>query len=155
MIAGWITSHSTGAPFFFDQNEFLISNVLGLTCFAGLVFTAVAQRRNTGWHRRLMFVGFAILTGPGLGRLLPMPLLIPHAWRIMIVVTLLFPLIGIIADRRRHGKVHPAWLWGVGAVVLTQVVADVIAYSDAGIALTHAVIDGTPGAARPMHAYLP
>ena len=25
-----------------------------------------------------------ILTGPGLGRLLPMPLMIPHAWRLMV-----------------------------------------------------------------------
>ena len=30
------------------------------------------MRRRTDWHRRLMFCGMAILTGPGLGRLLPM-----------------------------------------------------------------------------------
>jgi len=157
-----------GGPFFFDQNEFMISNVLQLVCFAGLVGAAIQlvcfaglvgaairQRRNTGWHRRLMFVAMAILTGPGLGRLLPMPLMIPHAWRIMVVVTMIFPIIMMIADKRRYGKVHPALLWGVGVVLVTQVVADLIAYSPLGESLTHMVIDGTPGAERPMAAFLP
>jgi len=144
-----------GGPFFFDQNEFMISNVLQLVCFAGLVGAAILQRRNTGWHRRLMFVAMAILTGPGLGRLLPMPLMIPHAWRIMVVVTMIFPIIMMIADKRRYGKVHPALLWGVGVVLVTQVVADLIAYSPLGESLTHMVIDGTPGAERPMAAFLP
>ena len=40
-------------------------------------------------------------------------------------------------------------------MAVTQLVADLIAYSEVGIALTHWVIDGTAGAARPMHAYLP
>jgi hypothetical protein len=145
----------SGGPFFFDQNEFLISNTLGLLCFAGLVAAAVVQRRRTDWHRRLMLVAMTILTGPGLGRLLPMPLLIPNAWRIMIVAIMVFPLIGMIADFRRSGKVHPAWFWGVGAVLATQVVADLIAYSSMGIALTHWVVDGSAGAVRPMHAFLP
>ncbi|MEE1878438.1 hypothetical protein VRS74_12165 [Erythrobacteraceae bacterium 1XM1-14] len=103
-----------GGPFFFDQNEFMVSNTLQLLMFAGLGFAALTARRHTGWHRRLMICAMAILTGPGLGRLLPMPLLMPHAWRIMIVVTMIFPLVGAIADWRRSGKVHPAWLWGPG-----------------------------------------
>jgi hypothetical protein len=144
-----------GGPFFFDQNEFMISNTLALTCFAGLVFAAVSQRRNTGWHRRLMFVAMAILTGPGLGRLLPMPLLIPWAWLTIVGTTMIFPVIMIVADYRRYGRVHPALLWGVAAVLATQAVAELIAYSDWGVALTRQVIAGSAGAARPMHAYLP
>ena len=60
-----------------------------------------------------------------------------------------------IADLRRDGKVHPAWFYGVGAVVAVQLVAELIAYSSLGIALTHWVVDGSAGAARPMHAFLP
>ncbi len=41
--------------------------------------------------------------GPSFGRLLPMPLLIPNAWRIMTVVTMIWPVIGMIADKRRNG----------------------------------------------------
>ena len=144
-----------GAPFFFDQNEFMISNTLQLLVFGGLGLAALKARRHTGWHRRLMFCAMAILTGPGLGRLLPMPLMMPHAWRIMIVVTMVFPIIGMIADYRRSGKVHPAWLWGVGIILGAQIVADLIAYSPLGISLTEQVLAGTPGAERPMEAFMP
>jgi uncharacterized membrane protein YozB (DUF420 family) len=145
----------TGGPFFFDQNEFLFSNTLLLLCFAGLVTAALLQRRNTGWHRRFMFVAFSILTGPGLGRLLPMPLMIPHAWRIMMAITLIFPLIGMIHDRRTYGRVHPAWIYGVAAVFAVQVISDLVAYSDWGVEVTRDLLAGTPGADRPMAAYLP
>jgi hypothetical protein len=84
-----------------------------------------------------------------------MPLFIPNAWRIMMVVTLIFPVVGMIADKRRHGKVHAAWWWGVGAIVATQIIADVIAYSSWGAAVTRAVVEGTAGSARPMAAFLP
>lgn len=150
-----VSMRRTGGPFFFDQNEFLFSNPLLLLCFAGLVAAAVIMRRSTAWHRRFMFVGMAILTGPGFGRLLPMPLMIPHAWRIMMVVSMIFPVIGIVHDRIRHGRIHPAWIYGVVAVFATQVIADVIAYSDWGVELTRSVLAGSPGAARPMEAFLP
>ena len=145
----------TGGPFFFDQNEFLFSNSMLLILFGAMVMVALRRRRHTGWHRRLMLTAMSILTGPGLGRLLPMPLFMPNAWRIMMVVTLIFPVIGMIADKRRHGKVHAAWWWGVGAIVLTQIIADAIAYSEWGVGVTQAVLEGSAGSARPMAAFLP
>ena len=145
----------TGGPFFFDQNEFLFSNTMLLTLFAVVVFAALRVRRYTGWHRRLMIVAMSMLTGPGLGRLLPMPLLMPHAWRIMMVVTLLFPLAGVIHDLRKRSRVHPAWVWGIGAIIVVQVIADLIAYSAWGESFTQGLVAGYPGAERPMAAFLP
>ncbi len=145
----------SGGPFFFDQNEFMISNTMLLMLFGVLVITALRRQRYTGWHRRLMLVAMSILTGPGLGRLLPMPLLIPNAWRIMMVITLIWPVIGMIRDQRREGRIHPAYLWGVGAIIAVQILADLIAYSSWGTGLTQQVLAGSPGAARPMHAFLP
>jgi hypothetical protein len=144
-----------GGPPFFDQNEFLISNALLLLGFAGLVGWAIAVRRNTGWHRRLMFCAFALLVGPGVGRLFPMPLFIPYAWYVSIFLPLVFPVIGILADKRRYGKAHPAWFWGIGLVVALQIVADLIAYSPVGYRITEQVLAGTPGAARQMEAFVP
>jgi len=143
-----------GAPFF-DQNEFLIGNPLGVLTFAGLAGWSIAVRANTGWHRRLMFCATAALTGPGFGRLLPMPFLIPWAWWAANLVPLVFPLIGMLADRRRTGAVHPAWYWGVAVIVGMLVVIDLIAYSPLGISLTERVLAGTPGASRPMEAFFP
>jgi hypothetical protein len=145
-----------GGPPFFDQNQFLISNPLQLFGFAGLAATAVMVRRNTGWHRRLMFCAFAILTGPGIGRLMPSPLLIPYAWYLeALLPAIFFMAVGVLADKRRYGAVHPAWLWGIGTVLGIQIVADLIAYSDWGVAFTEQFLAGTPGAERPMAAFFP
>lgn len=150
-----VTLRRTGGPFFFDQNEFLFSNMMLLLLFGAMAFAALRWRRHTGWHRRLMMSAMTILIGPGLGRLLPMPLFIPHAWQIMMAITLIFPAAGMIMDKRLHGRVHPAWWWGVGAIVVVQLLSDLIAYSSWGIILTQAVLEGTPGSARPMGAFLP
>ena len=145
-----------GGPFFFDQNEFLLINSAMLLLSVILAATAVTMRANTGWHRRLMYCSFAILTGPGIGRLTPNPLLEPYAWWIGAVgLPLIFPVIGMIADKRRYGRVHPAWLWGIGLVIGVQAVADLVAYSDWGVAFTKDFIAGTPGAERSMQAFLP
>lgn len=149
-----IRSH--GGPPFFALNEFLIGNVFQLLCFACLVATAISLRRRTDWHRRLMLSSMAVLTGPGFGRLLPTPLFIPWSWTMVAVIfPLIFPLIGMIYDRRRAGRIHPAWLWGAGAIVATHVASEIIAYSPAGRALTEAVVTGTPGATRDWRAHFP
>lgn len=154
-ITRW-SLQARGGPPFFDQNQFLISNPLQLFGMAGLVAWAVTVRRNTGWHRRLMFCAFAMLLGPGVGRLLPAPLFIPYAWYVTAILpAVLFPAIGMLADKRRYGAVHPAWLWGIGTVLGLQIVADLFAYSDAGIAFTQSFLAGTPGAERPMEAFMP
>ena len=151
-----ISVQERGGPPFFDQNQFLISNPLHLFGFAGLAAAAITVRRNTGWHRRLMFCAFAMLLGPGIGRLLPSPLLIPYAWYIEAVLPpVLFALVGVLADWRRYGRAHPAWFVGIGAVIAIQIVADLVAYSEWGIAFTQETIAGTPGAERSMEAFFP
>lgn len=144
-----------GGPFFFALNEFLISNVALLLCFAGLALWSLRIRRHDGWHRRLMLVAMTVLTGPGLGRILPMPLMIPHAWTGSFAATLIFPAIAMIVDKRRRGRVHPAYWWATGIYLAVFALSMLFAYSPAGIALIEAVVAGTPGAERPMEAYLP
>lgn len=145
-----------GGPPFFDQNHFLFSNLMHLAVVVAMVCTAVRIRARTDWHRRLMMVAFAMLTGPGVGRLLPMPLLVPYAWWIgSIAVPMVWPVIGMIADKRRYGAVHPAWLVGMGAFLVIQIAADLLSYSDWGIAVTQALLEGTPGAERGMAAFFP
>ena len=154
-ITGW-TLQNGGGPPFFAQNQFLFDNPFMLLSFAGVAAWAVAIRKNTGWHRRLMFCAFAMLTGPGVGRLAPSIYLIPYAWYLTAVLpAVLFPAIGMVADKRRYGAVHPAWLWGVGIMLALQVVADLAASSAWGVGFTEQFIAGTPGAERPMEAFFP
>ena len=140
-----------GVPFFFRPLQFLIFDPATLLTFAGLTVAAIILRRQTDWHRRLHFCGMSLLLGPGFGRLLPGPLLIPWAWEVIVAVCLLFPVAGMVADLRRSGRVHPAWAWGVAAIVGCVAVTDAITYSPVGGAIYRAVAAGSPGAAvRPL-----
>ena len=154
-IAVVLNSLARGGPPFFAQNEFLFGNIAGLITFAGLIVAALVMRRRTDWHRRLMLSGMAILTGPGFGRLLPVPLLIPWAWQVSNAVPMIFVLTGIIFDLRRNGRPHPAWIAALATVFTMQVISNLIAFSPFGISVTEHVIAGTPGARRGMAAFFP
>ena len=140
-------------PFFFQPAYFLVMNPITILIFAGLTFAAIRLRKETQWHRRLMFCGMAALTGPGFGRLLPMPLLIPWAGWAVFAAVILFPLAGIVRDLRKTGKVHAAWWWGAGMILVAQVAMDVIANSGAGLGLYHWTTQNSPGANLAPLAY--
>jgi hypothetical protein len=144
-----------GGPSFIAANEFLIGNLLQLLVFVGLAVVAIAMRRKTAWHRRLLLCAFADISGAGIGRLVPLPLFIPAAWWVNVGLTLIFPLVGVLADRRRYGTVHPAWLWGMGTVTAVLIIGQLIAYSPYGIRFTEWYLAGSPGAERPMEAFVP
>ncbi|NYT40339.1 hypothetical protein HZY97_06205 [Sphingomonas sp. R-74633] len=145
-----------GGPPFFALPEFLIGNPAGLLCFGGLALSGFALRKRSDWHRRLMLCSMAAITGPGFGRLLPVPFMIPWSWTVAaLIAPSIFPLIGMAVDWKRSGRVHPAWLWGLGAMAGTFLVAQAIAFSPLGETIARAVVAGTPGAERPMAARWP
>ncbi|WP_241216768.1 hypothetical protein [Sphingomonas koreensis] len=133
-------------PFFFRPQHFLIANPLMVTLFAGLTVAAVRMRRRTDWHRRLHMCAMIALLGPGFGRLLPMPLMIPWSYQIASLPGLLFLAAGMIGDYRRDGRVHPAWWWGLGAFLGVMILTELIVYSPLGSAIYRAVTAGSPGA---------
>lgn len=142
-------------PFFFRPLQFLVFDPVSLVAFVGLTVAAVVLRRQTEWHRRLHFCAMAILVGPAFGRLLPMPLMAPWAWEIVLAACAVFPLIGIVWDKRRSGQVHPAWGWGLGVMAATLVITEGLTYSPAGEVLYRQVTAGSPGAAVAPLAFPP
>ena len=134
------------APFFFRPLHFLVFDPMTLLAFAGLTAAAISLRRQTAWHRRLHYCGMSLLLAPGIGRLLPLPLLQPLAWEATFAGSLLFPMAGIALDLRRTGRVHPAWWWGVGAMLACFALTELITYSPLGSALYEWVVSGSPGA---------
>jgi hypothetical protein len=132
-------------PFFFRPLHFLVLDPASLLAFAGLTVWAIAQRRSTDWHARLHFCAMVALLGPGIGRLIPSPALMPWAWEVTIAVSLVFPLAAIFADRLRTGRVHPAWLYGLAALVLMVLVTEVITYGPVGEPLYRMVTAGSAG----------
>ncbi len=133
-------------PFFFRPLHFLVFDPLSLITFVGLTAAAIVMRRQTDWHRRLHFCGMSMLMGPGFGRLLPLPFIAPFAWEATFAASTLFPIAGIIYDLRRRGRVHPAWWYGVAAMLSAFVLIEAITYSPLGTALYRAVTAGSPGA---------
>jgi hypothetical protein len=136
-------------PPFFNPQHFLIANPLGVLAFAGLTGAALLKRREPDWHRRLHVSALALLLGPGVGRLLPMPLIGPYGFEISAAVGLAFIVAGMIWDRRTQGRIHAAWTWSLTVGVGWLVSAQLIARSVLGDSFYAWVTDGAPGAAIP------
>lgn len=140
-------------PFFFTPAYFLMMNPLSVLVFAGTTWWAIRLRRRNEWHRRLMIVGMATIMGPSLGRLIPLPLLIPYAGWAVFAGMMLFPVAGAIHDRRRRGAVHPAWWYGLALMLAMQVSIETLGASAIGRAVHGMVAAGSPGAAVDALAY--
>lgn len=133
--------------FFFRPLQFLFFGPVAVLTFAGLTIAAIVNRRRTEWHRRLHFCAMSMLLMPAFGRLLPLPFLVPWAWEAAFGASMTFPLVGVWADIRRSGRVHPAWLWGIAVMVGAFVLTEAITYSPPGLAIYRVVTVGSPGAA--------
>ena len=142
-------------PFFFRPLQFLAFDPMTVLAFAGLTTAAIVMRRRTEWHRRLNFCGTALLMGPGFGRLLPLPLLVPWSFEATFAALMLFPLAGVIADVRRSGRVHPAWWIGIAVMVGSTLLVEAVTYSPVGQAIYRGVTAGSPGAGVPPLAFPP
>jgi hypothetical protein len=136
-------------PFFFKPQHFLIANPLTAIIFAALAWTAIRMRKRTDWHMRLHICAMVAIMGPGFGRLLPMPLLIPYAFEAAGFAGMIFIIVGMIRDKRVLGHVHRAWWWGLLANIALYPVASLLAYSPLGDAIYESVTAGHPGAALP------
>jgi hypothetical protein len=140
-------------PFFFTPQHFLLADPLTLLGFVGLTAGAITLRRQTDWHARLHMGAMAILAGPAFGRLFPMPLMVPWAFEGAAVGSALLIVAGMIRDRRRNGKVHPAWWVGLAVLVGTLALARILSVSPVGDALYQATVAGYPGADVPGLEY--
>lgn len=142
-------------PFFFQPLHFLVFDPVTLLAFMGLTIAAIRMRRRTDWHRRLHFCGMSLLLGPAFGRLLPMPLLIPWAYEAVFAATMIFPAAGVISDVRRDGRAHPAWGWGIGTMIASLLLTELVTYGPAGEAIYRVVTAGSPGASVPALEFPP
>ncbi len=129
-------------PSFFPPGIFLVMNSLVILTFGGLVAAGIANRRRSEWHKRLMLCATVSILGPGLGRLLPMDSFGAFAPLVMFGVIDAFALAGPINDLIVRRRIHPAYFWGVGAIVLSQVLIPPLAFAPPIVALVHALRGG-------------
>lgn len=140
-------------PFFFLPAQFLLMNPLSVSLFAGLLIGGVIKRRDRDWHPRLIVCGMAAIMGPALGRLLPAPLLLYGMVTAIFLAMIAFPIAGIVRDKRRYGRVHPAWWLGLVALVLQHTAIETLGRSPLAAAVYDRTVAGTPGAMVPALTY--
>ena len=122
-------------PSFFPPSIFLVMNGIGILVFGGLVAAGVTLRRKSEWHKRLMLCATVSILGPGLGRLLPMDSFGKAAPLVMFGVIALFAFAGPVVDLIVRRRIHSAYFWGVGAVLISMILIGPLAFSPPALAL--------------------
>jgi hypothetical protein len=121
-------------PPFFTPPYFLALIHVGMALFAALVAAAIVRRAQAGWHKRLILGSTILLMDPALGRVLPMPLIMP--WGEWLAMAIELAMAALIAqhDRRETGAVHPATGVVALAVIASHVIVELLALTPAWIA---------------------
>lgn len=116
-------------PPFFTYTYFLALVSIGSATFTATVWAAIAYRRRTEWHRRLMIAAAVVIMEPALGRILPVPLMgggEVAEWFVMVIQLLTLGLV-VLHDRKTLGRIHPATVAGMLIVVLAHVLVAIAA----------------------------
>ncbi|WP_426688167.1 hypothetical protein [Rhodanobacter ginsengiterrae] len=117
-IEGARLGHSPGPP----PLVFLTVPLFDVLVFTALAVAALALRRRTDWHRRLMLTATLNLLPPALGRFAPLYLHLPGLPFAFGVTDLL--LLGAATwDTWQHRRLHPAFGWGIGVTLAWEVAA--------------------------------
>lgn len=155
VLVTWAAVHTGRSPFFFQPQHFLIANPITLFAALGLLAAAVVLRKRHDWHPRLQIGSFILLMGPTFGRLLPMPMLMPHAFEIASLAPLVFVAFAAGRDAWTQKRVHLAWVWTTGVLLAALALARLLADSPAGAALYAAAVAGTNAAGGDGMAFPP
>lgn len=122
------------SPPFFTPAYFLALDWANIIVFGALVTAAVLNRRRTDWHRRLMLCATVCVIAPALGRLIVMS---GHAMTapLNVATLLVFIAVAMAFDLANRGRIHPAWGWGAGALVLFGAATELLAVFPPFVAL--------------------
>jgi uncharacterized membrane protein YozB (DUF420 family) len=137
LAATFFAIHFHSVPAFFPPTIFLVMNTIGILVFGGLVAAGVVLRHQAEWHKRLMLTATVSILGPGMGRLLPMDSFGPAAPLVMFGALALFAFAGPVADLIVSRRVHPAYFWGVGSILLSEVLIGPLAFAPPTAVLLH------------------
>lgn len=114
-----------GAP---PPLSFMLISMTDMIVFPSLVGAALAFRRRTDVHKRLMLVATLSITVPALARI---PFVAPLGLPGFFGLADLMILGSMLYDRVRNGRFHPAFVWGFVFVVVSQVLRIALAGSPA------------------------
>lgn len=147
---------NAAVPPFWTYAYFMVMNLMALVAFASLTIAAIRMRKETQWHRRLMFCGMAALVITPFNRLTPDAVLAESMSLIPAIALLGFPLAGMATDWLRERRVHPAWWWGLCALILSGVTTETLGRAPIAGEMVALITTDTPGAeVDPFVQHLP
>lgn len=113
-------------PPFFTPPFFLALTLIGVAAFAAMVIAAIVRRRQTDWHQRLMLGATVLILEPALGRVLPMPLIMP--WGEIAVMAVQLGVLWLVVrhDGRTLGRVHPATVSVIAVTALSHLAIEAL-----------------------------
>jgi hypothetical protein len=129
-------------PPFFTPAYFLALVHVSMVLFAVLVMAAVVLREDAGWHKRLMVGSTVLLLEPALGRVLPMPLIMPWGEWLAMAIQLGVVWLVVRHDRAESGRIHPATIAAALAVATSHLVIEIMARIPAWQDLAAAIVRG-------------
>ena len=117
-IMGAKAGHSPpGAP---PALVFLVVPLGDMVVFAGLAGAAIWMRRRPEYHKRLMLLATLGILTAAIARI-PIDALQHAGLPAFFAVTDVIVIACATFDALRHRRLHPAFAWGVGFIVLSQV----------------------------------
>jgi len=158
VLGTWLTFETLqvlGGPPFFAQSEFLVVNLFHLAAFGVLALFALRMRRQSDWHKRLMFGAMVTVSIPGIARLLPLPFLVPYVFPAIFAAAALFLIAGMVMDKRVHGAVHKAWWWALIGPIAAMGLGEIIGASGYARTWVAGHVAGTPGGERSPDPFMP
>jgi FtsH-binding integral membrane protein len=114
------------SPPFFTPAYFLALDWANVAVFAALVYAGIRNRGRTEWHRRLMLCATVCVIAPAWGRLIVLSGNTMTA-SVNVAFLLLYVGAGMLFDWRNRGRVHPAYFWGAGGLILFAAATELLA----------------------------
>jgi hypothetical protein len=114
-----------GDPYAFYAITFFSMQAFGIVVALGLAWRKDAER-----HKRMMLLSSAAILEAAVGRL-PLEMVVSTAPLSFYLGADLIIIAGIVYDKAAHGRIHPVWIWGGGALVASQVLRVAIMNTEA------------------------
>ncbi len=121
-----------------DPYAFYAITFFSMQAFGIIVLLGILKREKADTHKRLMLLSNAAILEAAVGRL-PLQMVADTAPLSFYLGADLIILAGILYDWKTRGSAHGVWLWGGGALVISQIFRVAIMNSGPWLAFAHAM----------------
>jgi hypothetical protein len=124
IVVGVATTALTAAvphirPSGLTSSQFTAIPLTSLVLFGAFIGLALALRRRSDFHKRLMLLAMISVLGPGVGRLVQLLGIAPFGFYVQTGVILVLVGWCLVHDWRQHRLVHPVFAYG-GALLIAS-----------------------------------